>query len=157
MLKHSIRIGFTLFVVAFFSFACNFNYSVGVPKEPTTGDAEKIVKETMNDFADAIKTGDFENLRRKTAASFQQQYTAGEVADALSVFTAQKDVAQRAFLQARNAKPEFTSPPKMLALDKVYYLELKGKSDIGNQSLNFNFEYVREDGKWKLIRFNFKT
>lgn len=146
-----------LVIIALAAFGCSFNYSVGVPKNPTTEDAQKLVKETMRDFADAIKTEDFEKLRRRTAAAFQQQYTAQEVSESLSVFTSKKDLAVPAFLEAAKVTPEFAENPQMREVNKIYYLALKGNSNIGNQSLKFDFEYVREDGQWKLIRFNVKA
>ncbi len=143
--------------ILIFCVGCNFNFSVGIPKEPTNEELQKIVKATMADFTEALEKDDFEGLRRKTSKSFQQQYSVEQIQKSFSVFTAKKNLSIPLFQETQRTNAEFSSQPQMREADKNYFLETKGKFPSSRQILNFHFEFIREDGKWKLNKFQVKT
>ena len=155
--KHHSKAGIFLAVILLISFGCNFNFSVGIPKEPTSEELQKLVKATMADFTEALEKDDFESLRRKTSKSFQQQFSADQIKNSFGVFIAKKHLSIPLFQEAQKTSAEFSPQPQMREADKIYFLETKGKFPNKSQELNFHFEYIREDGKWKLNKFQIKT
>lgn len=155
--KKILHIGILLTFILSVGFGCNFKFSVGVPKEPTNEELQKLVKETMADFTEALEKDDFEALRKKTSKSFRQQYTAEQIKNSFGYFYSKKDLSILVFQQTQKISAEFSTPPQMREADKNYFLEAKGRFPIKVQALNFHFEYIREDGKWKLNKFQVKT
>lgn len=155
--KNKFCIGIILALVLFVGFGCNFNYSVGVPKQPTDEDLQKIVKETLADFTEALEKDDFEGLRRKTSSAFQQKYNAEEIKASFGNFATKKELSIPLFREAEKTQAEFFQKSEMRKIGEHYVLEMKGKFPTDSPDLNFQFEYVREDGKWKLVKFNIKT
>lgn len=139
------------------SVGCNFNFSVGVPKEPTNEELQKIVKATMANFTEAMEKDDFEIVRKKTSKSFQQQYTTEQIKNSFSNFYSKKNLSIPLFQEVQKTSADFFSQPQIREADKNYFLETKGKFPLKTTELNFHFEYVREDGKWKLNKFQVKT
>ncbi|HMS39442.1 MAG TPA: hypothetical protein PKE69_04395 [Pyrinomonadaceae bacterium] len=157
MRNNQLKIGFVISMVLIFAVGCNFNYSVGIPKEPTSEDLQKLVKATMADFTEALEKDDFEGLRRKTSDAFQQKYNAEEIKNSFGNFATKKDLSIPLFKEAEKTQAEFSQKAEMRKVGENYVIETKGKFPTKSPDLNFQFEYVREDGKWKLVKFNIKT
>lgn len=157
MRNNHLKIGFVLSMAIIFAVGCNFNFSVGVPKEPTSEELQKLVKASMADFTEAMEKDDFEIVRKKTSKSFQQQYTAEQIKNSFGNFYSKKNLSIPLFQEAQRTSAEFSPQPQMREVDKNYFLETKGKFSVKTQELNFHFEFVREDGKWKLTKFQVKT
>jgi len=149
--------GSILLIMLLLTFGCNFSYSVGIPKEPTSEDLQTLAKKTMTDFTEALEKADFDGLRRKTSKSFQQQYTAEQIKNSFGVFITKKDLSVPLFRATQTIDAEFSTQPQMSEADKLYFLEMKGKFSTQPRNLNFHFEYIREEGKWKLTKFQVKT
>lgn len=147
----------TLIAISLFGVSCNFNFSVGVPKEPTSEELQKLVKATMADFTEALEKDDFEGLRRKTSDAFKQKYKAEEIKTSFGNFATKKEVSIPLFREAQKTQAEFSQKPEMRKVGEFYVIETKGKFPTKSPDLNFHFEYVREDGKWKLVKFNIKA
>jgi hypothetical protein len=154
--KH-LHIEILLIFTLLITFGCNFNFSVGVPKEPTSEDLQKLVKATIADFTEALEKDDFEGLRRKTSDAFQQKYKAEEIKTSFGNFATKKELSIPLFQEAQKTQAEFVQKPEMRKVGEEYVIETKGKFPTKSPDLNFHFEYVREDGKWKLVKFNIKT
>ncbi len=157
MRNNHLKIGFILSMVLLFAVGCNFNFSVGVPKEPTSEELQKLVKATLADFTEALEKDDFEGLRRKTSDAFQQKYKAEEIKSSFGNFATKKDLSIPLFKEAEKTQAEFSQKSEMRKVGENYVIETKGKFPTKSPDLNFHFEYVREDGKWKLVKFNIKT
>ena len=149
--------GIFLTFVLLISFGCNFSYSVGIPKEPSSEELQKLVKATMADFTEALEKDDFEGLRRKTSDAFQQKYKAEEIKSSFGHFATKKELSIPLFKEAEKTQAEFSQKSEMRKVGEYYVIETKGKFPTKSPDLNFHFEYVREDGKWKLVKFNIKT
>lgn len=155
--KHHLGIGTFLAVILLISFGCNFNFSVGIPKEPTSDELQKIVNATMADFTEALEKNDFEVLRRKTSNAFQQKYNAEEIKASFGNFATKKELSIPLFKQAEKTQADFFQKAEMRKVGEHYFIEAKGKFPTKSTDLVFHFEYVRENGKWKLVKFNIKT
>lgn len=146
-----------LSIVVLVSFGCNFSHSVGVPKEPTDAELQKLVKATVADFTEALEKDDFEGLRRKTSDAFQRQYKAEEIKSSFGNFATKNDLSIPLFRDAGKTEAEFSPKPEMRKVGETHVVETKGKFPTKSPQLSFQFDYVREDGKWKLVKFNIKT
>lgn len=140
-------------VVALCLLGCDFNFSVGKPKQPTAEELQEIVRETISDFGKALENDDFDGLIKTTSKGFQQQYTAEQMETAFGKFYERRDVSVPMFEDARSMSAEFTRQSQMNEKDKNYYLEVEGKFSTKPHQLKFNFIYIRESGKWKLTKF----
>jgi len=157
MIINHLKIGFVLSIVLLLAVGCNFSYSVGVPKEPTSEELQKLVKATIADFTEAVEKDDFAGLRRKTSSAFQQKYNTEEIKASFGNFATKKELSIPLFQEAERTQAEFSQKPEMRKVGEFYVIETKGKFPTKSPDLNFQFEYVREDGKWKLVKFNIKT
>jgi len=99
MRKHYLNFTIVLSLILLICLGCNFNYSVGIPKEPTSEDLQKLVNATIADFTEALEKDDFEGLRRKTSNAFQQKYKAEEIKTSFGNF-------------ATKRQPSFPNPQK---------------------------------------------
>jgi len=155
--KNYLGIGLVLTMILLVGNSCNFSFSVGKPKEPTSEDLQKLVKATLEDFTESLEKDDFEIIRKKASSSFQQQYTAEQIKSSFKIYVDKKNLAVPLFQDAQDSSAEFSMPAKMTEINEKYFLETQGKFSTQNQNVNFHFEYAREDGKWKITKFQIKT
>ncbi len=155
--KKHIHIVILLTFILIIGFGCNFNVSVGKPKQPTNEELQKLVKATTADFTDSLEKDDFEIIRKKASTSFQQQFSAEKIKNSSSYFVERKNLAVPLFRATQTIQAELSAPPTMTETNEKYVLQTKGKFPGQAREIDFHFEYLREDGKWKLIKIEIKT
>jgi hypothetical protein len=122
--------------------------SDGVP-----GDAllNALVKETTADFAAAISSGDFSNMYEKASMDFKQSYTKDQLQNSFKDFIAQKSRVLPILAKAIASDPDFTSSPRIRTEQGLDILATEGKYATKPLPVTFNYEYIKRDGKWKLL------
>jgi hypothetical protein len=149
--KH-LHIGILLIFTLLITFGCNFSHSVGIPKEPTSEDLQKLVKETLADFTEALEKDDFEIIRKKGATKLKEKYSATQMKQSLNFFVENKDKFVPLLRETKNMEAVFSPTPEMDERNENYFVNTEGKFIGQNYTIEFRIEYVREWGKWKPLK-----
>jgi len=155
--KNYLKAGIFLTVILLTNFGCNFNFSVGKPKQPTNEEVQKLAKETMADFTESLEKDDFEIIRKKASRDFQRQFSAEKIKDSFDYFVERKSIAVPVFQEIQDTQPKFDPTPAMTETGEKYVLQTRGNFFTQDRTVNFHFEYLREDGEWKLIKIEIKV
>lgn len=150
-----MSIGFFLFLAGMTGAACNFSYSVGVPKEPDEKELQKLVKTTLASFTDSLEKDDFEIIRKSASSGFRQQFSADKIRSGFAFFVNKKEQAVPLFREAQSLPAAFDHH-KMTEKGGNYILETRGSFSASEDTIKFRFHYFREDGKWKLDTLEIK-
>lgn len=110
-----------------------------------------LVKETSADFAYSVSTGNFSKMYGKASADFQSTYTEQQMTDFFKDFIANKRRVLPILNKAVAMPPEFTTSPYIRNERGLSILVVDGKYDTSPIPVTFNYEYVRRDGRWKLL------
>ena len=122
--------------------------SDGVPDDALLN---ALVKETTADFAAAISAGDFSNMYEKASMDFKSTYTKEQLQDSFKDFIAKKRQVLPILAKAIATDPEFTSDPRVRTEQNLDILVTEGKYSTKPLPVTFNYEYVKRDGRWKLL------
>jgi hypothetical protein len=112
-----------------------------------------LVKETTADFAAAISAGDFTNMYEKASTDFKQTYTKDQFQSSFKDFIAKKRQVLPILAKAVSSDPEFTSSPRIRSEQGLSILVTEGKYATKPLPVTINYEYVKRDGRWKLLVF----
>lgn len=112
-----------------------------------------LVKETTADFAAAVSSGDFTNMYEKSSANFQASYTKDEFQKAFKDFIDKKKQVLPILAKAVSSDPDFTSSPRIRTEQGLSILVTEGKYSTKPLPITFNYEYIKRDGRWKLLVF----
>jgi len=121
----------------------------GVPSDSVT---ENLVKETTAEFADAVDSGDFTELYNNASSDFQSTYTVEQVEDAFKSYTDKKSVVVPVLRKVGSADADFSAPPSLRSEHGLSILMAKGKFATKPFGVRFDYEYVKRDGEWKLLK-----
>ena len=118
------------------------------------GDAllKALVKETTADFAGAISTGDFSRLYNKASKDFQSTYTLQQTQDVFKEFVNKKRVVGPILAKAIAMEPQFSPEPSIRTEQGLSILVANGKYPTKPVPTNFEYEYVKRDGSWKMLK-----
>ena len=131
------------------------NSSTEAPSDgsvPSNQVVEGLVKDTIDQFADAVDTKDFSQLYENASADFQSTYTLSEVETAFKSYTDKKSIVMPIFRKVAATDAEFTSPPGLRSEKANSILMAKGKFPTKPYNVRFDFEYVLRGGQWKLLK-----
>lgn len=151
---------FNLFLVVVFIFVvlgCNFSFSAGKPAQPKDNELQKLVKETMADFTESIEKDDFSILRNRSSETFQKDFSAEKIRETFKIFIEKKTFVLPLLHSTQNLSAEFDSQPDLRESNKQYYLDANGHFSTKPYSVKFQLSYIREAGKWKIIRIKINT
>ena len=112
-----------------------------------------LVKETTADFAAAVSSGDFTNMYEKASANFQATYTKDQFQSAFKNFVDKKRQVLPILAKAVSSDPDFTSAPRIRTEQGMSILVTEGKYTTKPLPITFNYEYIKRDGRWKLLVF----
>lgn len=112
-----------------------------------------LVKETTADFAAAISAGDFTNMYEKASTDFKQTYTKDQFQSSFKDFIDKKRQVLPILAKAVSSDPEFTSSPRIRSEQGLSILVTEGKYSTKPLPVTINYEYVKRDGRWKLLVF----
>ncbi|MEQ1764171.1 MAG: hypothetical protein ABL984_13655 [Pyrinomonadaceae bacterium] len=120
----------------------------GVP-----GDAllNALVKETTADFAAAISSGDFSSMHAKASTDFQNSVSKDTLQSSFKDFIDKKRQVLPILAKAIASDPEYTSAPRIRTEQGLDILVTEGKYATKPLPVTFNYEYVKRDGRWKLL------
>lgn len=133
------------------------------PFGSTTGDTEDsempsddllkaLVAETTADFSYAIGQDDFSKIYEKASMDFQSTYTQAQMEDVFKEFTKNKRVVAPILSKAVSMEPDFTSKPYIRNEKGLSILVTNGKYATKPVPTNFEYEYVKRSGDWKLLK-----
>ena len=114
--------------------------------------ATALVKETTEQFENAISTEDFSDLYGHTAAEFRKQYTEEQVKAGFSDFISQKDQVMPILSATYAMSPEITDGPSTKTVGSDTVLSVSGKYPTRPVAVTFKYEYVKREGEWQLLR-----
>ena len=130
-------------------------------KETTTTDADGIpsnstlqsmVKETTEDFAQAIDSNDFSDLYAKSSTDFQSTYTEDQMKDVFKSFVEKKRLILPSLNKADDSTADFSPEPRIRQEQGLDILVLHGKFPTKPLNVKFEYEYVKRAGQWKLLK-----
>jgi hypothetical protein len=111
-----------------------------------------LVKETTADFAGAISTGDFSRLYNKASKDFQSTYTLQQTQDVFKEFVNKKSVVGPILAKAIAIDPQYSPEPSIRTEKGLSILVVNGKYATKPVPTNFEYEYVKRDGTWKMLK-----
>lgn len=115
------------------------------PFLPAREESVALISRTMNDFADALLSKDFEKFYATFSSAWKKQTTAEDVAAAMGQFT---PFGREVKKSVGNSEPYLNAPP---VIDAHSVLTLKGFYRIEGTKMMFSLQYIREGGAWKLF------
>ncbi|HEX6126044.1 MAG TPA: hypothetical protein VFZ23_11790 [Pyrinomonadaceae bacterium] len=122
------------------------------PNMPDDRLLKALVKETTADFAYAISTEDFSKMYPKTSTDFQQQYNPDQMKDVFKSAIANKRQLLPMLAKIVSMDPVYDPEPFMRMEQNTPILVVKGRYDLKPKPLNFNYEYVKRGGQFRLLK-----
>ena len=111
-----------------------------------------LVKETTADFASAISTNDFAKIHEKASMDFQQSISVEKMKSEFKVFVDRKRQYLPSLAKVSATKAEYSTAPALRTEQGLDILMTKGKFDTKPNPITFDYEYVKRDGRWKLLK-----
>jgi hypothetical protein len=111
-----------------------------------------LVKSTTASFANAISTEDFSNLYSEASSDFRNQYSEQEMKDAFKVFIQNKRAVLPILAKSISLDPEYSPAPSIRKENGLSILVTDGQYDTKPIPLQFEYEYVKRGGEWKLLK-----
>ena len=114
------------------------------------------VKLTTAEFANAISTEDFAKLHKNASTEFQNQYSVEETKNIFADAIKNKRALLPMLAKLVSMDPEFTEPPSIRREQNRPILVVKGRYDTKPRPLEFEYEYVKQFGSYKLLKLILK-
>lgn len=111
-----------------------------------------LVKETTADFALAISTNDFSKIHEKASKDFQSSISVDKMKSEFKIFVDRKSRYLPSLAKVSGTKADFTTPPGLRSEQGLDILMTKGKFATKPNTITFDYEYVKRDGRWKLLK-----
>ncbi|MGI8813388.1 MAG: hypothetical protein ACR2IH_12815 [Pyrinomonadaceae bacterium] len=111
-----------------------------------------LIRETTADFAYSISTEDFSAMYAKASPDFQATYTEAQMRDIFKSTIANKKRLLPLLAKVVSMQPDYSPDPYIRTEQGSSILVVNGKYDVKPTSLNFTYEYVKRDGKFKLLK-----
>ena len=115
-----------------------------------------LVRETTADFAYAISTEDFSKMHEKASKDLQSQYTAEEMKNVFKTEINNKKRLLPLLAKLVGEKPTYSPEPYIRTEQNTPILVVNGKYDLKPTPLNFEYEYVKRNGQFKLLKLVLK-
>lgn len=128
------------------------NTSKSTGDTPSESETEALVKDTTDQFAEAVDTGDFSEIYANASSDFQNTYTLDEMTDAFKSYTDKRSVVVPILNKVGSAEAEFTKPPTIRSEKGLSILVASGKFPTKPYNVRFDYEYVMRSGEWKLLK-----
>lgn len=120
---------------------------------PSEAQLQAMTKETLLDFNDAVKKGDFTDFQSKISALWKKSASPEKFNQGFKEFIDKK-------IDMSNIKDEnatFDPAPAITKKGGYDVLTVNGKYDTSPLPVRFFTEYVNEEGNWKLISIKVDT
>jgi hypothetical protein len=115
-----------------------------------------LVKETTADFAYAISTEDFSKMYEKASKDLQSQYSAEQMKDVFKTEIKNKKRLLPILAKLVSMKPTYSPDPYIRTEANTPILVVNGSYDVKPQALDFEYEYVKRNGQFKLLKLVLK-
>ena len=113
---------------------------------------DAMVAETTADFNFAITTNDFSDMYQKASPNFQATYTEEEFKRAFKDFVDKKKMTGPILSKAVSMEPDYSPEPSIRTQSGEDILVVKGKYATKPMPMSFEYEYIKRDGDWKLLK-----
>ena len=136
--------------------------SANTSEDETAGDMpgdellNALVKETTADFAYAISTEDFSKMYEKASKDLQAQYSAEQMKDVFKTEIKNKKRLLPMLAKLVSLKPTYSPDPYIRTESGTPILVVHGSYDIEPKDLDFEYEYVKRNGQFKLLKLVLK-
>lgn len=144
--------------IDFSNIGTNSNRAANASADTDTGDMpgdellNALVKETTADFAYGISTEDFSKMYSKSSSDFQKTYTADQMKDVFRSTIANKKQLLPLLAKVVSMTPEYSPEPYIRTEQGLPILVAKGSYPTKPVPLKFSYEYVKRDGRFKLLK-----
>jgi hypothetical protein len=115
-----------------------------------------LVKSTTAQFANAISTEDFTTLHSNASKDFQETYTPEQAKEIFADAIKNKRALLPMLAKLISMDPEFSPEPYIRREQNTPILVVKGKYDTKPRALEFEYEYVKRAGSFKLLKLILK-
>lgn len=113
---------------------------------------DAIIAETTADFNYAIALNDFSKMYEKASSDFKTTYTEEEFKATFKDFIAKKKVIAPILAKAVTMDPDLSPAPSIRTEQGLDILVVKGKYATTPVPLTFEYEYVKRNDEWKLLK-----
>jgi hypothetical protein len=115
-----------------------------------------LVKETTADFAYAISTEDFSKMHEKASKDFQSQYSAEQMKDVFKAEIKSKKQLLPLLAKLISMKPTYSPAPYIRTEGNTPILVVHGSYSTEPKPLNFEYEYVKRNSQFRLLKLVLK-
>jgi len=119
---------------------------------PADAQLQALVKETMLDFNDAVKQGDFDDFYSKISKVWQKQTSADQLKSGFQEF-----IDGRANMDSIEDMDATLSERKVSTMAGYKVLDVAGEYATSPSPSTFDLEYVAEGHDWKLLKIKIYT
>ncbi|HEX3101041.1 MAG TPA: hypothetical protein VHQ01_04585 [Pyrinomonadaceae bacterium] len=123
---------------------------------PSKSEAEKLVKATFSDFADAVDSGDFGQFYDNASGDFQTTYTKDQVKSTFNVFIENKSKALPSLQDVQSRSASFSNGPSIETEKGTKMMVADGEFASKPTAIKFETKYEWEKGEWKMLKFKIK-
>ncbi len=113
---------------------------------------DALVAETTADFNYAITLNDFSKMYEKASSDFKNTYTEQEFKNFFKDFVDKKRVITPILAKSVTMDPEFSPEPAIRTEKGSEILVVKGKYPTKPVPVTFEYEYVKRNDQWKLLK-----
>jgi hypothetical protein len=113
---------------------------------------DAIIAETTADFNYAITLNDFSKMYEKASSDFKSTYTEEEFKSKFQDFVDKKKVIAPILAKAVTMEPELSPEPSIRTEQGLDILVVKGKYATKPVPMTFEYEYVKRNDEWKLLK-----
>jgi len=118
---------------------------------PAREESVALISRTMNDFADALLSRNFDAFYATFSSTWKKQTTAKDVAAAMEQFT---PFGREVKKSVNASDPYLNAPP---VIDAHAVLILQGFYRIEGTKMLFDLQYIREKDAWKLFGMDLRV
>ncbi|HLA94651.1 MAG TPA: hypothetical protein VK612_02935 [Pyrinomonadaceae bacterium] len=119
---------------------------------PDDGTLKAMIKETTADFAYAIDNDDFSKIYEKASTDFKSTYSQDEMRTVFKEFVEKKRVIVPILDKTASMDPTFSPSPSIRTEKGLDILVANGKFTTKPVPVNFEYEYVKRSGEWKMLK-----
>ena len=124
----------------------------GTEGVPSKEYLDAIIAETTADFNYAIALNDFSKMYEKASSDFKNTYTEEEFKNYFKDFITRKKVIGPILSKAVSMDPDLSPQPSIRTEQGLDILVVKGKYPTKPVPVTFEYEYVKRNDEWKLLK-----
>ncbi len=119
---------------------------------PSRSMVDSLVRSTTEEFASAIDSEDFSTLYGNSSKEFQSSYTEDQTKDVFKVFITSKKRVLPILEKAQTLEPDYSAPPSYRTEQGRQIIVANGKYDTKPLPTKFEYEFIENDGDWKMLK-----